>query len=243
MAAEEAMEAIFRAVHEGVVAEVERLLDEDDRLVEARETLTPLFIAALRGHVDVVRLLLERGADSEASDDQGLTPLHYGVLSSRDEEVVDVLLDWGADANKTGSMGATPLILALGQGKTGAAKRLLRSVGRQGLNAQADNGATAFSGACNLGHTDIARLLLLEGADHTIPQHGGCTALMAAESKGHEECVALIQVRTHMIGFVWHRGIRGETVMVRSSERLDHLFMLLSVVGRGAGAWLCGASG
>jgi ankyrin repeat protein len=191
------MDAIFRAVHDGVVAEVERLLDEDGRLVEAQrhEGCTPLLIAAGRGDVDVVRLLLGRGADIEASDEQGNTALHYALIPSSNEEVVEVLLDWGADASKTGFMGATPLMMALGQGQTGAVKRLLRSVGRQGLNAQADNGATAFWVACNKGHADIARLVLLEGADHTIAHRDGTTPLMAAEDEGHEECVALIQVR------------------------------------------------
>jgi ankyrin repeat protein len=202
MAAEaEAVEAFSEAVFNGDVAEVGRLLDQDGRLVEARvgRGNTPLLLAAARGHVDVVRLLLERGADSEASDDNGFTPLHFAVLSSSDEEVVELLLDWGADARKTAFRGTTALMMASGQG-TGAVKRLVRSLGGQGLNAQADSGVTAFFGACKMGRADIARLLLLEGADHTLAHHDGTTPRMAAESKGHEECVALIQVRTHMTG-------------------------------------------
>jgi ankyrin repeat protein len=197
-AEEEAVLPLLVAVHDGDVAEVGRLLDEDGQLVEARLGFgqTPLLFAAKQGHVNVVRLLLGRGANSEASDEEGSTALHYALLSSRIEEVVDVLLDWGADANKTGHRGATPLMLASGLGKMGAAKRLLRSLGGQGLNAQVDTGGTAFFGACKMGHADIARLLLLEGVDHTIAQYSGTTARMQAESKGHEECVALIQVRT-----------------------------------------------
>jgi ankyrin repeat protein len=196
-AEEEALLPLFEAVVDGDVAEVGRLLDEDGRLVGARvgRGHTPLNVAAGQGHVDMVRLLLERGADIEARNGKGLTPLHMALLSTH-EEVVDVLLDWGADASKTGFMGATPLMLASGEGNTGAVKRLLRSVGRQGLNVQVDTGATALWGACNMGHTDTARVLLLEGADHTIGDHDGITALMAAQDKGHEECVALIQVRT-----------------------------------------------
>jgi ankyrin repeat protein len=200
MAAEEAVEAFFRAVDDGDVAEVGRLLDEDGRLVEARVRYgsTPLFVAARKGHVDVVRLLLGRGADIEAST-HGVTPLISALVPSSNEEVVEevveVLLDWGADANKAGPMGATPLMLAVGLKNMGAVKRLFRALGGQGLNAQMDTGGTAFWGASNMGQADIARLLLLEGADHTIAHHDGLTAQMRAESKGHEECVALIQVR------------------------------------------------
>jgi ankyrin repeat protein len=191
-----AIVAFFNALSDGDVAEVGKLLDEDGRLVEGRPGITPLLFAAGRGHVDVVRLLLERGADIEARNEQGGTALHYALLPSSNEGVLDVLLDWGADASRTGLRGVTPLILASGQGLTGAVKRLLRSLGGQGLNAQMDTGATALWGVCNMGHTNTARVLLLEGADHTIGDHDGITALMAAEAKGHEECVALIQVRT-----------------------------------------------
>jgi ankyrin repeat protein len=199
MAAEaEAVVPFFEAVLLGVVAEVGRLLDEDGRLVEARvgPGCTPLLLAAGRGRVDVVRLLLERGADIKASDELGNSALHHAVLTSSNEEVVDVLLDWGVDASRAGPRGVTPLMLASSQGKTGAVARVLRALRGQGLNAQAETGATALWGACNMGHTDTAKVLLLEGADHTIGDHDGVTARMKAEDKGHEECVALIQVRT-----------------------------------------------
>jgi ankyrin repeat protein len=200
-AEEEAVFPFFGAVLDGDVAEAGRLLDEDGRLVEARagQGYTALNVAVAQGRVGMVRLLLGRGADIEARNDKGFTPLHLVLLSIHEEvveEMVDVLLDCGADASKTGPIGATPLIMAAGQGKTAAVKQLLRSLGGQGLDAQVDSGATAFWAACNMGHVDIARLLLLDGADHTIAHHDGTTPLMAAEDKGHEECVALIQVRT-----------------------------------------------
>jgi ankyrin repeat protein len=199
-AEEEAVMPLFVAVHDDDVAEVGRLLDEDARLVEARveKGHTPLLLAVGQGHVGMVRLLLGRGADIEARNDQGFAPLHYSLFSSSNAEVVEVLLDWGADANKTGPLAITPLMLASSQGKMGAVKRLWRALEGQGLNAQADTGATAFWVACNKGHADIARLLLLEGADHTVGGEDGTPAREAAEAKGHEECVALIQVRTHM---------------------------------------------
>jgi ankyrin repeat protein len=199
-AEEEAVLPLFEAVVDGDVAEAGRLLDEDGRLVEARvgRGNTLLHLAAGRGHVGMVRLLLERGADIEASTHLGVTPLHCSLFPSSNEGVLELMLDWGADASKTGPREATPLMMASSQGRTGAVKRLLRSLGGQELNAQMDSGATAFLAACYVGRADIARLLLLEGADHTIAQPSGFTAREAAESKGHEECVALIQVRTHM---------------------------------------------
>jgi ankyrin repeat protein len=201
-AEEEVLLPLFEAVFDGDVAEVGRFLDEDGRLVEATAGpgCRPLLLAVTRGRVDMVRLLLGRGAEIEARNDKGFTPLHLAVAYNH-EEVVEVLLDWGADARTAAPHGPTPLMLAV-LASTGAVKRLVRSLGRQGLNAQTDTGSTAFLVACGSGFADIARLLLLEGADHTIAQYSGTTARMEAESKGHEECVALIQVRTHMTGFV-----------------------------------------
>ena len=59
---------------------------------------TPLDRAAAKGNVDVVRLLIERGAEVDSRDRWGWTPLHnasrFGHL-----EVSRVLVDHGANVN------------------------------------------------------------------------------------------------------------------------------------------------
>jgi ankyrin repeat protein len=200
MAAEEAIFTFFGAVFNGIVAEVGRLLDEDGRLVGAQigQGHTPLHLAVAQGRLDMVRLLLGRGADIDAINGQGCTALHLAV-SSHHEEIQNVLLDCGADASRAGFRGVTPLTAAVGLGDMDTVRRLLRSLRGRGLDAQVDIGVTAFLWACGDGRADIARLLLLEGADHTIGwQEGTPAARLVEEAKGHEECVALIQVRTHM---------------------------------------------
>ena len=42
---------------------------------------TALHLAAMRGHTDVARLLLERGADAECVDNDGWTPLRWAVAN------------------------------------------------------------------------------------------------------------------------------------------------------------------
>ena len=90
--------------------------------------MSVLSVAAHHGHVDVVRLLLESGADpNKASKDYlgysydtctrycNRTPLHHAV-SSGNIGVVQLLLDAGADPNTPNSLGETPLYLASKQG-------------------------------------------------------------------------------------------------------------------------------
>eukprot|EP00927_Polykrikos_kofoidii_P055928 TRINITY_DN50111_c0_g1_i1.p1 TRINITY_DN50111_c0_g1~~TRINITY_DN50111_c0_g1_i1.p1 ORF type:complete len:146 (+),score=25.20 TRINITY_DN50111_c0_g1_i1:70-507(+) len=61
---------------------------------------TALILAAIEGHVDVTRVLLEHGADVEATDRSQGVPLAYAARAKH-VEVVTLLLDYGADVEAT----------------------------------------------------------------------------------------------------------------------------------------------
>jgi ankyrin repeat protein len=197
MAAQAAVEAMFRAVEEeGNVDEVVRLLDADHRLVEARDEYqrTPLMWAAHRGHVGIVRVLLERGAGVNAVTGGGSTVLHLAAFRGH-REVVDLLLRYGAEASRRNAWGATPLMTASIMGHLCVVRSLVQHRGRQGLNQRSTDGQTALWRACYRGHEEVARYLLLAGADHTITDIQGRTPRQIARDRGHGNCVALMQVR------------------------------------------------
>jgi ankyrin repeat protein len=80
--------------------------------VRNKSGATPLHTAALGGDSEVVKLLLDHGAEINARDQEsGATPLSYAASLGRGE-VVELLLARGADLTLRNTRGQTPLDLA-----------------------------------------------------------------------------------------------------------------------------------
>jgi hemoglobin len=89
---------------------------------EGVKRCTALHMAARRGNVEVAGALLDCGAEIEARDSLGETPLRRSVNCNK-IEVAALLLARGADRNSRGSKGLTPVTAA----RTSAMQRLLQS--------------------------------------------------------------------------------------------------------------------
>jgi ankyrin repeat protein len=100
--------------------------------VHNENDLTPLHFASFYGRVEMVRLLLERGATADSEDSLGRTPLHLVAKCSSDigdngVDVVHLLLEHGANINAQDKVNTTPLHLASYCGKVEIARVLLDS--------------------------------------------------------------------------------------------------------------------
>jgi superfamily II DNA or RNA helicase len=115
-----------------------------------------LFEACKRGDVKRVEELLDEGANPNARDERGRTPLHYAVLSGA-EKIVELLVSRKAEVNARDAEGKTPLHYAVQRGDLRTVERLIKA--RADVNAQDNLGVTPLDLARKSGYQQIAELL------------------------------------------------------------------------------------
>lgn len=155
---------------------------------------TSLGLAAFKGDLDVIRALLDKGADINEQDRAGHTALHLAVINER-VEAIRMLLEAGADVDITDHrFGFRPLHLSARKGNTGVSELLVRY--GADLDAQSLRGKTALHLAATYGHLAVVTILLKYLARMDICDSHNKTPLQYAEANGHTEIVGLI--REHM---------------------------------------------
>ncbi len=179
--AENAPSKLFVAILIGVVIVVAYFVVFTHR---PDPTLTePLMRASFYGHVDIVRQLLDKGADVNAKDKDGYTAL-MEASGGGHVDVVNLLLAKGADINAKDKKRWTALMEA-SFGGHGDVVELLLAKGAD-VNAKLENGRTALMGAAFGGHVDVEKRLLDKVDDVNEKEKNGETALMIASHKGHQ---------------------------------------------------------
>ncbi|XP_066287922.1 GA-binding protein subunit beta-1-like [Branchiostoma lanceolatum] len=98
-------------------------------------TFTPLIIACIKGHVDVVRLLLRKGASLVKRTVGATTALHAAAREGR-TEVVEVLVQHGATLDVLDGYQLTPLMTACCHERVETVRRLLELGARPDLAAK-----------------------------------------------------------------------------------------------------------
>jgi len=173
---------------------------EDELIVSIPHWLyredTPLHLAAAALKADVARTILACGADPNAVNRRGATPLHY-ACDARPKSagtwnleaqiaMITVLVERGAELDRGDSGGATPLHRAVRSRSVAAVKTLLalgaradvrlRTRGSTPLHLAAQStGAGGTAGSLDL-QLDIIDVLLEEGADADAVDNSGRTA-------------------------------------------------------------------
>jgi uncharacterized protein len=96
------------AVYQGDKQKVESLLKTYDINSTTKVGLMPLHIAIKKRDIDLIKFLLDQGADIEAQDDKGFSPLYYSVVMNH-IPIATLLLSQGANPNTKNNIGNTPV--------------------------------------------------------------------------------------------------------------------------------------
>jgi cytohesin len=154
--------------------------------VQADKTLwTPLHsLACAKDRAGIALSLVEAGADPDARDKWGRTPLHWFAVSGHCE-TVEVLIDAGADPDAQDLHGFTPLHRVAMQGH-GCTSTLLRK-GADVHNRSPRTGWTPLHCTAYAKGYKVARQLLMAGADLFARDHENRTvADMAAYTSNRD---------------------------------------------------------
>ena len=170
-------------------ATLERLLaaapTPDDINATQVDGMTALHWAVYHDRGDLVRRLLDAGADASAANRYGVIPLSLACANGN-SEVVESLLAAGADPNSVLSGGETVFMTAARTGRIEVVEALYEAGAdihfRDPRRAQ-----TALMWAAAEGHLEVVELLLEVGADPNATLDSGFTPLLFAVREGRIE--------------------------------------------------------
>jgi ankyrin repeat protein len=134
--------------------------------------------AAAFGNLEIMKILIEKGADVNAHNNAGATAL---LWCARDPEKARLLVGKGAHVNVQSKQGRTPLMVsALRRGNSAIVKLVLEKGGDPKLSTI--RGDTALHSAASAGDAESIRLLLAKGANVHATDLLGRTPLFAAST-------------------------------------------------------------
>jgi ankyrin repeat protein len=214
---------VVRAAKLGRAEIVAWLLDTGGSFIDAYDSMrrSACHHASREGHADVVRILLDRGADVSARDRHGLTPLYLAAFRNR-KDIVNALVMSGASANDANGLcqiaamgvaavrmllerqinvcklrdrfGNTPCHIAVYRSAVTSADLLEVLISEIGIdaNARSGRGRTCLHVAVELDRVEAAGWLIERGANVDAVDNNGRTATHDAAFYGHVSCALLL---------------------------------------------------
>ena len=159
---------------------------------DAEDRRRALIDAVSSGNREKIELLIAQGADVNARDSNGNTPLMLAARSGH-SEIVQFLIDRGADVHLKDNLGNTPLIDTAGYASEFALK-VIEILIAEGADVQAKNknSNTALINAARSGRSDVVELLVKEGADVNAESKTGQTALKLASDTLRKDVIEVL---------------------------------------------------
>ncbi|XP_060523999.1 histone-lysine N-methyltransferase EHMT1 isoform X2 [Cylas formicarius] len=187
------LEAIADGDEGKVIATIEKgSIDVNSKFPELNDG-TLLHFASRRGNKAIVDLLISARIEIDVFDQEQNTALMLAIVE-RNNDIAQYLIQAGADITLKGTDGMTALHVAAKCGNTEACELLLRAgFGiRNFVNFQDDGGWTPLVWACENGHADAVKYLMLNGADVLLRDVEQNSAIHWAAFGGSTEIVELL---------------------------------------------------
>ena len=180
---------------------------------------TPLMIAAAINDYDMVKFLVEKGADVNAKTHFEYSSVVTPLLLSLDNEnssVAEYLINNGADINVTNEDGETPLMYASKVHNIKVIELLIQK--GADINAFDNYGNTALIYGVN--NLETVKLLVENGADVNFYK-GGSTALISACEYSHERNIDVIKYLVSKNANINAQDNKGDTALNKTLDTSD----------------------
>ncbi|XP_014476702.1 PREDICTED: histone-lysine N-methyltransferase EHMT1 [Dinoponera quadriceps] len=192
---------------------------------------TSLHIAADKGHMSCIHVLVQAGAQIDVMDRNQLTPLMLAANKGK-ADVVKYLVRIGADVTLKGEDGMTALHMAAKSGHLEVCKIILNEckVPRTLVDSVDDGGWTSLIWACEFCHTDVARFLLDKKCDPLIRDAEQNIALHWSAFSGSSDITELLLNEGCDVNAV---NVHGDTPL-HIAARQDQFAVSVLLLARGA---------
>lgn len=178
------IEELRNAVWKGNLKQVKIIITKNPSLVNVQvndDHQTSLFLATMQRYTAIAKFLIRSGADVNAQDCLGDTPLHCAATANS-SKIIRELVRAGAIVNKTNIEDCTPLHEAADCGSDNAIKTLIE-LGAD-LDRQDQNLRTPLHKAAYQENYEAVKLLIAAGANLKLKDDHGLTCLhLAADYK------------------------------------------------------------
>ncbi|CAG2221692.1 Thioredoxin domain-containing protein 3,Thioredoxin domain-containing protein 3 homolog [Mytilus edulis] len=149
--------------------------------------LSPLHLASMKGHTDILKLLFEKNPNVDLCDKNDRSPLYWASQKGY-TDIVQLLLEKNPNVNLCDKDGRSPLYCASLAGHTD----ILLLEKDPNVDLCSNDGLSPLHLASMTGHTEILKLLFEKNPNVDLCDKNGRSPLYFASQKGHTDIVKLL---------------------------------------------------
>ncbi|XP_018427601.1 PREDICTED: ankyrin repeat domain-containing protein 6 isoform X3 [Nanorana parkeri] len=216
-------ERLLVAAYKGQVDNVVQLINKGAKVAVTKHGRTPLHLAAHKGHLNVVQILIKAGCELNIQDDGHQTALHRASVVGH-SDILAVLIQEGCALDRQDKAGNTPLHLACQNGHSQSCRVLLLAGSRADLKNHA--GDTCLHVAARYNHLSVIRILLSAFCSVNEKNQAGDTPLHVAAALNHRKVIKVLlesgadaALLNNVLRFSRGRSLRKKREKIKEERR------------------------